>query len=121
MKRYILLTLFIFIAFTGFSGNPVDFALDQNQNPAVQENRFDLKIYPNPAETGRITLEMNNGEIAEIRLIDIAGKEVITRKIDFGTQRVQLMLEQVPNGIYFVRVKTAENKVVVKKLVVSSR
>lgn len=114
-----LLAFFFVIMLTGFSSNPDDFWLDQI--PAIQDNRFDLKIYPNPTETGRITLELNKSEIAEIRLIDIAGKEVITRKIEFGTQRVLLPLEQVPNGIYFVRVKTVENKVVVKKLVVSSR
>jgi hypothetical protein len=121
MKRYLLFILLFVFATTGSSGITGDSVVDQNQIPTTPENRFELKIYPNPTETGRITLEMKTGEIEEIRLIDIAGKEVITRKIDFGTPKYLLLLDEVPNGIYFVRVKTTENKVVVKKLVVSSR
>jgi hypothetical protein len=120
MKQLILLILFFVFTFTGFSGNPGNLFLEQDQPSLTQENRFELKIYPNPTETGRITLEMNTGEITEIRLIDIAGKEVISRKIEFGTPKYLLLLNEIPNGIYFVRVKTTENKVVVKKLVVSS-
>lgn len=120
MKQLILLIILSFLTSTGFAGKPVNFLFDQK--PSFSESsQFDLKIYPNPTETGRITLEMNTGEISEIRLINIAGKEILTRNIEFGTPRYQLSLEDIPNGIYFVRVKTTENKVVVKKLVVSSR
>lgn len=121
MKRLILLILFFVSTMTGFSGNPGNLFLDQNKPSLGQENRFELKIYPNPTETGRITLEMNTGEISEISLVNIAGKEIITRKIEFGTPKYLLSLDEVPSGIYFVRVKTTENKMVVKKLVVSSR
>lgn len=121
MKRVILTIVFFVFALSGFTREPDYNLWDQNQPFSAQENRFELKIYPNPTETGRITLEMNKGEIAEIRLIDIAGKEVISRKMEFNTPRYLLTLEEVPNGIYFIRVKTSENKVVVKKLVVSSR
>ena len=121
MKKLILLISLLIFTFTGFSDNPGNLFFQQDQPALTQENRFELKIYPNPTETGRITLEMNTGEINEIRLIDIAGKEVISRKIDFGTPKYLLSLDEVPNGIFFVRVKTTENKVVVKKLVVSSR
>jgi pyrrolidone-carboxylate peptidase len=121
MKRLLLLMLFFGFTFAGFSENPSDSVVDQIQDRPVQKNRFELKIYPNPTETGRITLEMNTGEINEIRLVDIAGKEVITRKIDSGTPKYLLPLDNIPNGIYFIRVKTSENKVVVKKLIVSAR
>ena len=121
MKQFILIMLFFVFTFTGFSNNPGNLFIQQDQPSLTQENRFELKIYPNPTETGRITLEMNTGEITEIRLIDIAGKEVITRTIEFGTPKYLLSLDEIPNGIYFVRVKTTENKVVVKKLVVSFR
>lgn len=121
MKRLLLTSLIFVFALSGFSLQPDGNFPVQNQPLSAQENRFELKIYPNPTETGRITLEMNNGEIAEIRLIDIAGKEVVTKKMEFTTPKYLLKLEEIPNGIYFVRVKTTENKVVVKKLVVSSR
>lgn len=121
MKRLLLLMLFFGFASVGFSVNPGDFLVDQKHNRPVQENRIELKIYPNPTETGRITLEMNSDEINEISVVDIGGKEVISRKITVGTPKYQLPLDNIPNGIYFVRVKTSENKIVVKKLVVSVR
>jgi len=80
-----------------------------------------LNIYPNPTETGRVTLETATGEIAEIRLVNIAGKEIITRNLEYGTSKYILSLIDVPNGIYFIRVHTTDNKMVVKKLVVSGR
>ena len=121
MKRLILLIIISVFTISGFAGGPGHFLFDQKPSVQGEANTFELKIYPNPTETGRITLEMNTGEISEIRLVNITGKEIVTRKIEFGTPKYLLSLEEVPNGIYFVQVKTTENKVVVKKLVVSSR
>ncbi len=121
MKQLILFIILSFFTFSGFANGPVNFLFDQKPSVSYETSQFELKIYPNPTETGRITLEMNTGEISEIRLVNIAGKEILTRKVEFGTPRYQLSLEDIPNGIYFVRVKTTEHKVVVKKLVVSSR
>ncbi|SHF04489.1 Por secretion system C-terminal sorting domain-containing protein [Mariniphaga anaerophila] len=120
MKRLIIAGLFFVFAFSGFAFSPGNNFYDQTQPSLMDKDRFELKIYPNPTETGQVTLEMNKGEISEIRLINIAGKEVVLRKMDFATPKYTLRLERVPSGIYFVRVKTAENKMVVKKLVVSS-
>ncbi|SHI42358.1 Por secretion system C-terminal sorting domain-containing protein [Tangfeifania diversioriginum] len=92
--------------------------LTQQEQP---KDTYQLKIYPNPCKTGQVTLEMNDQEIDEVRLINIAGEKVLQKRMEFGTNRYQLKLENVPNGIYFMRVKTTDNKTVVKKLVVSSR
>jgi len=92
--------------------------LTQQEQP---KDTYQLKIYPNPCKTGQVTLEMNAQEIDEVRLINIAGEKVLQKRMEFGTNRYQLKLENVPNGIYFMRVKTTDNKTVVKKLVVSSR
>ena len=121
MKQLILLIILSVFSFSGFASGPGNFLFDQKPSVSDETSQFEFKIYPNPTETGRITLEMNTAEINEIRLIDIAGKEVISRKIDFGTPKYLLLLNEIPNGIYFVRVKTTENKMFVKKLVVSSR
>jgi hypothetical protein len=86
-----------------------------------ENDRKELRIYPNPAQVKQITLDFQNSEMMEIRLINIAGKELITKNMDFGTSTYTLQLDEVPNGIYFVRVKTTENRIVVKKLVVSIR
>lgn len=120
MKRILLITIFSFFIFTAFAVLPGSAAALQDGAAKIDSAQNELKIYPNPTETGRVTLEMNTGEIAEIRLINIAGKEVIYKKMDFGTTKHVLSLEQVPSGIYFIRVKSVENKNIVKKLIVSS-
>jgi hypothetical protein len=118
MKRLIFIFLLTALALTSSAGLS---ALDQNRPVINDSNRFELKIYPNPAETGRITLELATGEIAEIKLVNIAGKEIISLKLELGFSKYLLPLEGVPNGIYFVRVISTEEKVFVKKLVVSGR
>lgn len=121
MKKILLLTILSSFIFTAFAGVPGYFDGWQNDPVRIDSTQNELKVYPNPAETGKVTLEMNTGEISEVRLINIAGKEVVYRKMDFGTSKYELPLENIPSGIYFVRVKSFENKSIVKKLVVSSR
>jgi hypothetical protein len=121
MKRLKIILLFIALTSAGYAGEMIGHANDQSFPVKKDTNRFELKIYPNPTETGRITLEMAGNDLAEIRLVNIAGKEIMVRKPESGTSKYQLVLEGVPNGIYFVRVHTTEMKVVVKKLIVSGR
>lgn len=121
MKKLIVISIFSIFIFTVFPAGANTSIQNQEHSGFNEPDRFELILYPNPTETGRITLEMNNEEILEIRLINITGKEVLLRKMEFGTPKYLLSLENIPNGIYFVRVKTTEDKIVVKKLVVSSR
>lgn len=120
MKRILLSTIFFIFILTALASLPSGSLNLQERAGTIDPNQKELKIYPNPAESGRVTLELNSGEIYEIRLINIAGKEVVYRKLDFGTQKYSLALDNLPNGIYFVRVQSTENKTIVKKLIVSS-
>jgi hypothetical protein len=120
MKQFILLLLISGIYITGLANPPV-YSSFGNDTLAKEEQQVSskLKIYPNPCSTGQVTLEMDDHLIAEIRVINITGKEILQRKIDFGVNKYQLKLYDIPKGIYFLRVRTTENKVVAKKLVVS--
>ena len=119
MDKFLHIILFSVIIFLSSAVFPVYGSRPQNDVKPIESN--ELKVYPNPADNGRVTLELNNGMISEVRLINIAGKEAAMQKMDFETPKYTLELLNVPNGIYFIRVKTTENKVVVKKLVVSGR
>jgi len=83
------------------------------------EIKNDLKIYPNPVRNKKVTLEMPNDEMTEIRLVSIVGKEVWKKDFEFGTSKYQIKLENIPKGIYLVQVKTTENIAIVKKLLIS--
>ena len=120
--KILLLLHILLLGLTGKPYNPVNDAIMQDTSIAeIQSVDYDLKIYPNPVENGKINFEIIDDEITEIRLINIAGKEVLVRKINFGTSKARLELHDVPNGIYLVRVRTLKNKIFVKKLVVSSQ
>ena len=94
-----------------------DSTVTEGKPPVIQE----LTIYPNPARSGRARLELSKGEIAGIHLIDITGKKIIAKTPEQSASVSELSLSDVPDGIYFIRVKTSTNKVIVKKLVVSNR
>ena len=118
--KYFLPLLILLFYFTLTANKLVPGNTGQDSIAIDKQPDYELKIYPNPIKNGILHLEINSAKIAEIRLINIAGKEVIHRKLESGTVRSRLNLSDVTNGIYFIRVKTTENKVIVKKLVVSS-
>lgn len=119
MIKILHIIIFSTFLFTAFVAGSTENNWQQNDVKQIESN--DLKVYPNPTQNGRVTLELNNGMISEVRLINIAGKEAAVRKMDFETVKYTMELENIPSGIYFISVKTTENKVVVKKLVVSGR
>lgn len=121
MKKTLLFTIFSFLTIVALAGSSGYSEGWQDATARIDSSQNELRVYPNPAETGKVNLEMNTGEISEVRLINITGKEVIYRKLDFGTDKYVLPLDNVPSGIYFIRVKSTQNKSIVKKLVVSSR
>jgi len=122
--KILLLLHILLVGLTVKPHNPVNDAIIQDSSDAEIKSvdyNYDLKIYPNPVENGKINFEIINDKITEIRLINIAGKEVLVRKINMETSKARLELHDVPNGIYLVRVRTLKNKTFVKKLIVSSR
>jgi hypothetical protein len=85
-----------------------------------EKNQPELKIYPNPCKDKKVTIELNSELISEIRLINLAGKEVFIKKTEIPVNRQQLELAGIPNGIFMVQVKTADNKIKVKKLLITN-
>ncbi|MCF6331950.1 MAG: T9SS type A sorting domain-containing protein [Draconibacterium sp.] len=119
MKQIILFTISIFISVAGFSQNI--------SSPTKWNNSFleaklitpELKIYPNPCKTNIVTIDFNSNQISEIQLTNITGKQVFSKKFDFAENKIQLELNDIQNGIYLLRVKSIDNKIVVKKFIVS--
>ncbi len=79
----------------------------------------ELKIYPNPCKNSKLTIDFGTKEIKEIRITNITGKQVLLKKYTMPTHKTQLQLNDIQNGIYLVQIKGADNKIVVKKLMVS--
>ena len=68
---------------------------------AVQNDTLEISLYPNPAKSGRVTIETNIHVMREIRVIDIGGREILLQKISPGSLKSTVQLNKIPDGIYF--------------------
>ena len=122
MKRIILLILVAFISVTVFSQNGITVYGQQNSSfLEKKQNTPELKIYPNPCKGDKVTVEFKSHQIAEIQLTNITGKQVFNKKFNFTENKIQLQLNDIPNGMYLLKVKSVDNKTVVKKFIVSKK
>ncbi|QIA09562.1 T9SS type A sorting domain-containing protein [Draconibacterium halophilum] len=114
MKYIILLFLTLFIASQSFAQDP-GFTTFQNEKDTTK----DVKVYPNPCKNNKVTIDYSSKDISEIRLTNITGKQVYLKEYDFPTPKIQLQLNEIPNGIYLIQITTTDNKRTVKKLMIS--
>lgn len=87
----------------------------------ANSNAVDVKLYPNPVKNQKVTVEFNKLEIKEIKINNIAGKEVFNQKFDYPENKKTVRLNEVPNGVYLIRIKTSNDQVLVKKLIVANQ
>lgn len=92
-----------------------EFALTENgedflhiTNAAVNENPLsNIKLYPNPT-SGQLSIEA--AEMTSVSVYDLVGQCVMQKSADNG--QLSLDMSQLQNGIYFVKVNTANGSVV---------
>ena len=119
MKTFLLTILVSAFTLTGFSQNLPGITLPWSSTIAEDNVLSELKIYPNPCKDSKFTIEFTSKQITEVRLINIAGKEVLLKTFTYPENKKQIELDGIPNGIYLVRIKTDDQKLVTKKLMVS--
>jgi len=71
--------------------------LDINQ-PEVESG---IVLYPNPNK-GVVKIDVTDNEIIELILVDIQGKELMHKSV-IKQENVQLDLQHLPNGIYYLK------------------
>ena len=113
--KYIILVLFTLLITSASFAQDSGFTSFQNEEEAKNE----VKIYPNPCKNNKVTVDFSTKEISEIRLTNIAGKQVYLKEYTFPTSKIQLQLNDIPNGIYLIQISTTDNKRTVKKLMIS--
>ena len=94
---------------------------NQNQSPCIvsgilSDNKstdVDLKIYPNPAKD-KITIESFLAGDRSLTILNVNSKEVIEKQMT--DQRTQIGINDLPAGVYFVRL-TSERRVQVGKFI----
>ena len=77
----------------------------------LSPNTFD--VYPIPA-SDKLTIESKISNLTDLTLLDIMGKLVFSDKF---TGTTQIDLTQIPNGIYYLNLKTTEGELT-KKIII---
>ncbi|MDX5321731.1 MAG: T9SS type A sorting domain-containing protein [Bacteroidota bacterium] len=101
----------VFTAFGGSANGKTVFTKTQiTPGTSVKSPESNLKstaLYPNPANAAtQLVLHANGNETALVRLLDVQGKEVyaISVEVDEALEVLELNLEGLNTGVYFVQV-----------------
>lgn len=113
MKQFILFIFILLLSFPVLAGFPDSLQSQKEQIDA------ELKIYPNPVINSQVTISFETKTFVELRLVSITGKEIIKEKYDFPKHKTILHLQDVPNGIYILQIKTDNQLTIAKKIMIS--
>lgn len=91
----------------------------KNEATTAQPMLENVNIYPSPSR-GLVNISLNSSELqqAAITVTDQSGRIVYQMRNKSEGNLVQLNLQHLSNGIYFIKVN-AQNKVTVKKVLIS--
>jgi hypothetical protein len=68
-------------------------------------------VYPNP-NTGSFTIELNNGSVKTIEVMDLTGRIILTNTL--SNDKADFNISGLSNGIYYVRVQSNNSVEVIK-------
>jgi hypothetical protein len=87
-------------------------------NEEQKDDNFEFDVYPNPTLNGSVTLnfDLKNGDVAELQVLDVSGRQVYAAKEISQSNVIQL--DGLSDGIYHCRLVVNSSVVVTRKLVV---
>ncbi|RLD58607.1 MAG: hypothetical protein DRJ01_12350 [Bacteroidetes bacterium] len=92
---------------------------NQNSINDIDNNLFDIKIYPNPAnENTEFEFNTRSNSPTELKIINSIGKTIFIKKINnsqTGKNIITINTSEMSNGIYFIQLKS-KDKTITKKL-----
>lgn len=66
-----------------------------------------ISVYPNPF-SDNITVKNNTNELVEVSIVDLLGKTILVNNSNLNN--IVVNTNEIPQGIYFINVKTAKEK-----------
>ncbi len=70
-----------------------------------------ILVYPNP-NTGEFTIELNNGSVKNIDVMDLTGRVIISNSS--SNDKVDFNINTLANGVYYVRIQSNNTVEVIK-------
>lgn len=74
-----------------------------------------IKVFPNPAKDQLCISVGNSAKAMEVEIMDIVGKRCLARKVE--DENVDIDIDSLKNGVYFIRIKQSDNTVYTKKFI----
>jgi len=72
----------------------------------LQNFSADIKLYPNPAQTGfYLHYNTQNADVLFIEIKDLPGKTVYAKRTKIGENEIYIPVENFSNGMYFITAK----------------
>lgn len=72
----------------------------------------EIAIFPNPAESEIHFTLPEKYEMAKVSIFNVVGKEVVSLKLDHAQNEIEINVQGLPQGVYFIRVKNLAGKFV---------
>lgn len=71
----------------------------------------DFRLYPNPA-SGKVYLQLADGPEGSVRVVDIQGRQVLQQSIAPGKQDVELNIQGLTTGVYYLQLERGNRRLV---------
>ncbi len=82
---------------------PDTFLIDTTAINEIENKELIVEIYPNPA-TEKITIETNES-IHAVKVSNVLGEIILNKNYVSNESKVEINIDAIPQGIYFLRVK----------------
>jgi hypothetical protein len=86
-------------------------AVNECAGIAETSSLFGLRVYPNPTN-GNLNIELNTTAQKNVQVVDLTGRVVYAAQSNASTMQVDL--SQVANGVYYVKIQSAQDSQVIK-------
>jgi hypothetical protein len=81
----------------------------------IQNNTY-VTILPNPVTNNQFTVNASFA-ISSVQVVSVVGQTVYSRDFVTRSREIKVQLNVMPQGIYLVKIRSAENQSVVKKII----
>jgi hypothetical protein len=122
MKRFLILTGLLFMLTPVIClGDEGGKALTGKAKTEIPLNSPDLKVFPNPVQNKWFAIELSNDKIIEIKISNIAGSSIYFKTLPIPAEKYQVFTDNIANGIYLLRITSANHFSKTVKLLISNR
>lgn len=96
--------------------------IDLQGSAGIEINNMpEVRVFPNPVFDKRVNVELTDQAIQELRITNIAGSVIYTKRFQAPVTKHQIVLENVPSGVYLLRVISDGNLTRTTKLMIRNQ